>query len=150
MTIGDVRVRAVLANDEPRLRLWADDSLVAGEAFLDLPHGFVNRSVETAVAESGTSELICSVTGSLGVILDPLIKNPEASSGEVMKGLLLAARSLEFWATTLGALDSFIAIPNSMPEYQELVKKCGYEEMGDGCRIFTRKLNGEAPGEPVV
>ena len=102
----------------------------------------VGPGVATAVARRRDGSLIGSLSASIitAVSLDPLIRNPDAGRAETLAGLFALTANLEYQAQLNGAAASFIAIPNLLSDYQELVQKLGFSETAQHCRIFRRTL----------
>lgn len=137
----DLVIRAVTAADEPQLREWAEKSGEKLGLVLFHPHGLVSRGVETVIADKPDGTTIGSLTGQLVVVLDPYIGNPDAKPLEAMAALVQMSRALEFWGTTLGAVDAAIVISDKMPEFQRIVERCGFTRAEGGFTIFSRSLD---------
>jgi len=134
---SDIKIRAYRPQDVVKLKKFLEESDVSVD--LELPHGFVGQATETAVAERD-KELLCSITGTLAVVLDPLIKNPNAKAIDLMPAIIQAARALEFYGTMHGVTEAFLAVPGSIPVFQRIVERAGYERTADDCAIYRRLL----------
>jgi hypothetical protein len=109
------------------------------DADLEIPHGFTGKGLETVIAVNG-DKLISSATGTLAIIIDPLIANPDAAPSEILSGLFKQEATITYLAKLNGALDSFIAIPKTLTRYIALLEKCGYEQTAEHCVIMRRPL----------
>ncbi len=107
---------------------------------LTVNHGYENRGLETVVALNGRRELLGSLTAMMIVALDPLIRKPDATPGEMLVALHAMCRHLECNAKVAGAIESMIAVPNTLPKYQRVVEKCGFVETAPDCKIYRRVL----------
>ncbi|SRR6266550_1638245 len=140
----DVSVQIPTANDIEQLERWRQDFAAAD---LELPEGYANDGVATAVARNKKGDLIGSLTAEiiLAASLDPFIRNPLAGRHESLSGLFALTRALEYQAQLAGAAASFIAVPNLLPDYQALVKRCGYDETAQSCKLFRRSFRRPSP-----
>jgi hypothetical protein len=144
----NIAIHAVTASEQEQLLKW----LAEPRPFvLELPHGFTNEATETATA-SLNGRLLCGLTGTLGIVLDPLIKDPQANPLELTTAIVMLARALEFWGSAHGVAESYIAVPDALPGFAKIVEACGYEPTAQSCRIFRRLLKeynreGEKPAE---
>jgi hypothetical protein len=114
-------------------------------ADLELPHDFNAPGVQT-VGLHESHQLFGSLTGTNAVVIDPFIHNPsyDADSGaKLIYGLIKADAILTHWGQENGAVDSYIAIPASMPEYVRLLGNYGYKPTCQGCVILRRPLVAE-------
>lgn len=122
------------------------------EADLELPKGYVAPGVRTAVAEKtlddGTRQFVAALTGTLAVILDPFIKNPEAERLDVMEALIKLEAVVSYMGAQSNAVDAYIAIPDNLPEYQALVQKYGYQQTVENCTVYRRPINADT--EPLI
>ncbi len=134
---SDIKIRAYRPQDVLKLKKFLEESNV--DADLELPHGFVGQATETAIAERD-KELLCSITGTLSIVLDPLIKNPNAKAIDLMPAIIQAARALEFYGTMHGVTEAYLAVPDNIPGFQRIVERAGYEKTADGCGIYRRLL----------
>lgn len=136
MIFKNMNLRPLQDSDIEQLETWRR---AYWDGDLEIPKGYNNRGVETAAVENN-GKLILSMTGTQAVLLDPLIKNPEATGAELVAGIMLAERVLAYKGQTGGAVDSYIAIPQQLTAYHEIVKKAGYVETVQACKIFRRPL----------
>lgn len=145
-------IRGVVRSaDEARLLKMAEETGKRDGLFLQLPHGLVAPGVETAVACREDGSIVCGVTGAMGIVLDPLIKDPNAKPLELLQALIQTSRAMEMLGTTLGAVDAYTIIPDTMPEYQRIVERCGFKRVGGEAvkfSIFTRDLSAQG-AEPL-
>ena len=125
--------------DIRQLEQWRKEFAAAD---LELPEGYNGDGVATAIAVGKDGQLLGSLTGSIvyAVSLDPLILNPRAGRTEALAGLFALTRSLEYQAKLNGVAASFIAVPDSLPMYQELVKKCGFTPTAELCKIYRHSF----------
>lgn len=108
---------------------------------LELPKGFGAAGVESAVAEGPNGD-IASLTGTLALVCDPLIKNPQITNGvELTAAIYLLERTLAYQGQRLGAVDAYIAVPDHLTEYHRIVEKSGYVRTLDHCYVFRRPLS---------
>lgn len=135
----DIQVGVPKDEDFELLERWRRDFSAAS---LELPEGYASDGVATAVARRADSTLIGSLTASIctAVSLDPLLRNPDAGRKEVFAGLFALTRTLEYQAQLNGARSAYVAIPNLLGEYQELIQKCGFKETAQHCRIFRHSF----------
>ena len=126
-------------SDIRQLEQWRKEFAAAD---LELPEGYNGDGVATAIAVGKNGKLLGSLTASIvyAVSLDPHIRNPNASRTEMLAGLFALTRALEYQAKLNGVAASFIAVPESLPEYQELVKKCGFEPTAEACKLFRHSF----------
>lgn len=137
----DMLIRPVTPDDEKEIKEWHEESNVNVE--LELPHGFVGVATETAIAENALREKVASLTGTIAgvaIVLDPLIKNPKAKKIDVFNAILQMGRALEFYAGLRGAVESYVAVPNSLPGFQAILERIGYEETAQDCKLYRRLL----------
>lgn len=135
----DTQVQVPIDSDIALLEQWRWEFQ---DGLLELPNGYAADGVGTAVALSRNGKLLGSLTATIiqAVSLDPLIRNPQAGRHEMLAGLFALTRTLEYQAQLNGARDAYIAVPNVMSEYKELVKKCGFEETAQDCTLFRHSL----------
>lgn len=132
----DLNYRYVHESDEAKLKEWMEQH---EHVVLELPRGFVGPSTDTLVAFKD-EEMIASMTGQLVLLVDPLIKNPDASSLDIAQAVMLLGRHLEAIAQKSGAVEGYVAIPHSMPGFLTIMKKLGYVETAENCTILKREL----------
>ena len=130
----NLEVRPFIKDDFSQLEEWREKF---DKGSLELPYGYEERSVETAVAALPGGEIIGSLTGTHGLILDPYIGNPAHPS---LNALFALTRTLEYRARRLGCRDSYIAIPNGMEDYRKLVKRFGFQTICENCEILRHPL----------
>lgn len=113
-------------------------------ADLELPEGYVNTGIATAVARDDKGGLIGSLTASIIVAasLDPLLLNPAADRTAKFASTFALERALAYQARLNGAAAGFIAVPNLLPEYQRFVCRFGYEETAQCCKLYRRSFVG--------
>lgn len=133
----DVQITIPTEADIRQLDEWRRNFAAAD---LELPEGWDGEGVATAVAVDKQGGLIGSLTGTLAnsFILDPFIINPDVPRNKKFSALFALANALEYQARMNGAVVSFVAIPNLLPEYQELMPKLGFEETVQHCRVYRR------------
>ena len=125
--------------DIAQLEKWRKEF---GAADLELPEGYVNDGVATAVSVDKNGKLLGSLTCSivLAASLDPLLLDPLANRTTKFGGVFTLTKALEYQARIAGAAAAFIAIPNLLPDYQEFVRKFGYEETAQNCKVFRHSF----------
>lgn len=136
MIFKNMNLRPLRATDLEQLETWRR---AYWDGDLEIPKGYNGPGVETAAVENN-GRLILSMTGTQAILLDPLIKNPEASGAELVAGIMLAERVLAYRGQSGGAIDAYIAVPAQLTAYHEIVKKAGYTETVQHCKIFRRPL----------
>lgn len=136
MIFKNMNARPLRDADVDRLETWRR---AYWDGDLEIPKGYNAFGVETVAIENNKN-LILSMTGTRAVLMDPLIKNPDASGTELMAGILLAERLLAYQGQTSGAVDAYIALPEKLLDWHEIVRKCGYTETVQHCKIFRRAL----------
>ena len=136
MILKDINIRPVRTEDLALLDRWRRQY---PDAFLEIPKGVKAEGVETAVAEKN-GQLLGSLTGTLAIVCDPFIRNPEARGVDVFGAVYMLERALTYRAQGAGAVDSYIAIPEQLHDYKEIVKRSGYIETCARCTIFRRPL----------
>lgn len=131
-------LRPFRKSDEAQLDLFREGYY---QADLEVPHGYEceGEALETVIAEKA-GETVLSLTGTLSLTLDPLVKNPEASVLEVMEALRMAEQALSVMGRKSRAVDVYIAVPNQMTDYHDLLRKYGYRPTVQGCTVFRRPL----------
>src|SRR6267142_6924399 len=135
----DAEITTPHDDDIRQLEAWRKEYVAAD---LELPEGYTGDGIATAIAVSKEGKLLGSLTASIiyAVSLDPLIRNPHAGRGETLAGLFALTRALEYQAKLNGIVASFIAIPNSLPEYKELVVKCGFAPTAELCKLYRHSF----------
>jgi len=135
----DAEVTTPNPEDLKLLEQWRREFVAAD---LELPEGYTGDGIATAIAVGKNGTLLGSLTASIvyAVSLDPLIRNPSAGRGEVLAGLFALTRALEYQAKLNGVVASYIAVPNSLPIYKELVKKCGFEPTAESCTLYRHSF----------
>lgn len=135
----DTEITTPTKNDIELLEQWRKEFAAAD---LELPEGYNGDGTATAVAISKEGKLLGSLTASIcfAVSLDPLIRNPNATRAEMLAGLFALTRALEYQAKLNGVAASFIAVPDSLPQYQELVQKCGFEPTAEACKLYRHSF----------
>lgn len=109
-------------------------------ADLELPKDFNSEGVKSVVGTK-RNRLITSLTGINAVILDPLIRNPDADPTDVLFALIKMETVLTNWAMERGCVDSYIAIPNQiMGKYGRLLQNYGYAPTIQNCSVLRRPL----------
>lgn len=134
---SDIKIRAYRPQDVVKLKKFLEESEEL--ALEQLPHGFVGQATETAVAERD-GKMLCSITGTLSVVLGPLLKNPDSKAIDLMPAIIQAARALEFYGTMHGVTEAYMAVPNELAGFQRIVEKAGYEKAVEDCTIYRRLL----------
>lgn len=107
---------------------------------LEIPNGYEGENVETVTILNGEGRIIGSLTGTIIIALDPFIKVQGTGRTESLQGLFAACRALEYRGAKHGAREAYIAVPDSLPEYQELVKRVGFQETAQNCKIYRRQM----------
>lgn len=141
MKIGEINVRAFGERDEGQLNLWRD-SYTDGD--LEIPHGWNGLpgrgdNVATVVAEKN-GELMGSLTGTLAVIFDPFIHDPNLKPVEVVAALIKLETVLSYFAQNDGAMDVYVAVPEHLKKYIKLLEGYGWKETCQHCTILRKPL----------
>jgi hypothetical protein len=142
MKLKDINVRPMRTVDIPQFEAWRR---AYWDGDLELPKGWGAAGVETAIAEqagSGSGVVpLESLTATLAVVIDPLIRNPQITDGAALvAGIYALERTLAYRGQQLGAVDAYIAIPNHLTDYHRIVEKAGYTETLEHCKVFRRPL----------
>lgn len=133
VNIRPFKVTDVEQFDQFRRVYWDGD--------LELPKGYGAPGIETAIAEDANARPIASLTGTLAVVLDPLIRNPHIKSGpELVASIYMLERTLAYQGQRLGAVDAYIAVPEHLIDYQRIVEKAGYVRTVERCNVYRRPL----------
>lgn len=142
----DIEIRPFTRKDEEVLE-WAKEHFTAAQ--LETPHGYVREgeNVETAVAQKDNA-IVASLTGTLAVVLDPFLRTQGWRGDDLLAALFKLEAVLSYRARSVGAVDAYIAIPNGVTEeersaaeaYIRIIRRCGYEETIQNCRVFRRDL----------
>ncbi len=135
----NIFTRPISAVDVRQLDAWRRQFLSAD---LELPHDFNSPGVKS-VGLHEQHRLFGSLTGTNAVVLDPFIHDPsyDADHGaKLIYGLIKADAVLTHWGQENGAVDSYIAVPASMPAYVRLLGNYGYQPTCQGCVILRRAL----------
>lgn len=141
INIRPFRVTDKAQFDQFRRAYWDGD--------LEIPKGYGSAGVESAIAEDQHGRPIASLTGTMSVVLDPLIRNPHIKSGpELVASIYLLERTLAYQGQRLGAVDAFIAIPDHLVDYHRIVEKAGYVRTVENCVVYRRPLLPDT--EPLI
>lgn len=106
---------------------------------LELPKDFQSDGVYS-VGSQKDFKLISSLTGVQSVILDPFIKNPDASPTDLLFSLIKMETVLTHWAMERGCVDAYIAVPKAEEKYAKLLSNYGFEPTVQGCVVMRRPL----------
>jgi hypothetical protein len=139
MSISEITVRPARESDYRQLDLFREQFLPDGR--IDVPFGYSNTGVETAVAEKA-GKLIGAAIGTKALIVD-FCKDPAASGTDIYAAVLLAERTLAYAAAQNGYTASYCAVPKHLTEYIDMVKRSGYEETFPDCVVLRRALAPE-------
>lgn len=146
---NDIYIRPFKESDREELDRGRKEFTAAD---LENPHGFEGPRVETAVAIKGddieSGRVLASLTGTVAVILDPLLKVPGFKPTDYLAALFKLEAILTYLAQNTGAIDAYIAIPRGVTEdemraaasYEIIVRQCGYDETVQNCKVFRRSL----------
>ena len=112
---------------------------------LDVPHGYMMQGgVETGVAVREDGSIIGSVTASHVIVLDPFIRDPNASEPEIGAALSKLETAFSYIAQAkMGAVDVYISIPDVLKGYQAVVQRRGYQPTARTCTVFRLPLAPE-------
>ena len=132
----DINIRPVKTSDFEQLELWRHEYL---EGDLDIPFGYINDGIETAVAEKDGT-ILAALQGKKALVCDPLIMNPTANRAAAIAGIVLLERALAYNAQIGGAVEAYITIPKTLTDYHRIVERAGYERILDDCYVFRRAL----------
>lgn len=133
----DVNIRRAKPEDFEQLELWRESY---PDANLELPKGYHAPGVETAVGEEG-GKIVAALTGTLAVIIDPAICDPNASPIKVLRTLQALERTLAYVGSTGGAVDAYVPAPEHLTEWIAILEKNGYQRTAQKCVILRRPLN---------
>lgn len=136
MKMKDINIRPIQAGDVEQLELWRNEYW-AGD--LEIPFGYKRDGIETAVAEKN-GVMLEALVAKKAVVLDPLILDPNADHYDAVAGLFLLERALTYSAQLGGAIESYIAVPDSLKDYHKIVEKAGYIKTVEKCTVFRRPL----------
>lgn len=142
MILKDINIRPVRNEDLAQLDAWRRRY---PDAFLELPKGVSATGVETAIAEKN-GQVLGSLTGTLAIVCDPFIKNPDARGVDIFGAVYMLERTLAYRGQGSGAVDAYIAVPSQLKDYHEIVKRSGYVETCQNCTIFRRPLQPDTVG----
>jgi hypothetical protein len=134
--VKGVFVRPLTGDDVQKLDKWRRE-FAAGD--LELPKDFNSEGV-LSVAAHKEHELIASLTGVQAVVLDPFIHNPDANPTDLLFALVKLDTVLTFWGQQRGAVDAYVAIPNSLDRYIKLLRNYGWEPTVQNCTVMRRPL----------
>lgn len=137
LSLFETSIRPALQRDYQLLETWRK---AYSKGSLELPHGYTGPSVDTVVAVDGQGQLMASLTGTLVLSLDPLIRNPLTPGPESLVALHALTRHLECNALSAGCRESFIAVPADEEKYMRIVERCGFVETAQSCKIYRRIL----------
>lgn len=133
----DINVSPLVNNEDvKKLEEWRRRYLPAD---LEIPHGYNSAGVETVIARKD-DKLTSSATGSLAIVIDPLIADPDASPLDIMSALFKQEAVLTYLGQKNGAVDSYIAIPHQLKGYIKLLQRCGYQPTVENCVVMRRPL----------
>ena len=115
-------------------------------AELELPNGYSGPSTVTMVADNN-GEIIASMTASIVMVIEAIIKNPTASPSLLAEAAQRLEENLASHAALNGAVDSYIAVPDNeeMIEFHRVVRRRGYEPTATGCTVYRRPLRAPEP-----
>lgn len=133
----DITVRPGTEADLEQLEKWRSEFQ---DGLLEVPNGYEGNGLETAVAEARDGRILGSLTATSIVSLDPYIRNPHAGKAELLQSLFALCRALEYRAKRAGLVESYIAVPNLLEDYQSVVKRCGFQETAENCKIYRHRL----------
>jgi hypothetical protein len=131
-----ITLRPFSDSDVEQLDAWREKYW---EADLELPKGYIAPGVETVLAEK-KGRTLSALTATQAVVLDPLIRDPEAVPLDIMGALLKQEAALTYSAAMAGAVDAYIAVPVQLKAYIALLKTAGYEETVQNCVVMRRPL----------
>lgn len=109
------------------------------DADLEVVHGWQAPGVETAVAEKA-GKIVGSLTAVSAVVIDPFVHDPDAYETDIYAAVVMLERTLAYRAQQTGAVDAYIAVPEQLKDYIEIVKRSGYEITCERCVILRRAL----------
>lgn len=140
----DVHARPFRGDDVRTLDAWR---WKYSDADLELPKGYEGTNIKTIVIEK-EGKTILSLTGTLVMVLDPAIKDPDADPRDIMRALIKAETVLGYMAAGAGAQDIYIAIPNQLKKYMGIIEKSGYKPTVQNCTVFRRPITPDT--EPLI
>lgn len=134
--MNDIHVRPFRSSDAKQLDLFRWNYTAAD---LEIPKGYVGENLQTVIAEKDQKFLL-SLTGTIGMVIDPMIKDPDASPADLMRALIKAEAVMSYLGAANGAQDVYIAIPNQLEKYMGIVEKSGYKRTVEHCTVFRRPI----------
>lgn len=134
-----MQVRPFRPEDTAQLDLFRELFLPDGRT--DVPFGYANIGVETAIAEKN-NKTVGAVTATKSIIVN-FMKDPTAAGTDIYAAVLMLERALAYVAQQNGVVEAYCAIPSHLTEYVDMVKRSGYAEAFPDCVILRRALTRE-------
>lgn len=131
-----VFVRPLRVGDAELVDAWRRRYL---KGDLEFPHGLQMDGVETVMAMKDHAP-IASLTGIRSVVYDPFTHNPDASDSDLLYALVKLETVLSYEAQRVGAVDAYIAVPNSEAKYARLLENYGFLPTVQNCIVMRRPL----------
>ena len=136
-----INIRPFREPDKAQLDAFRTSFQEDDDGRVDVPFGYSNVGVETAIAEKG-NEIVGAAIASKAVIID-FTKNPLAEPSEIAGAAFTLERALTYVAGQNGCVASYVAVPAHMTEWINVIKHGGYTEAFPHCVILRRPLAKE-------
>lgn len=137
--MSQLLLRPFIPADLELLEKWR--RLAPPDVGVGLPYGYGPEFALTAVAEK-EHRILAALTGTLALVIGPVVKNPEASRVELTRALIELVHILEFAAAQRGAVDSYIMVQRHLQDFKEQVVKMGYTEETEDLVVLSKTLLG--------
>jgi hypothetical protein len=141
MSLSKLTTRPVEFRDIEILDLFRDQFERSGDGRTDVPFGYSNRGVDTALVER-EGKIIGATVATSAIIVD-FIRNPKASGSDVYAAVLMGERILSHMASKSGLAAAYCAVPNHLENYLSMVRRSGYTEVFQNCKTMRRALAKE-------
>ena len=141
MSISQLHTRPIEACDIEQLDLFRDQFERSGDGRTDVPFGYSSRGVDTTLVERDGK--IIGATIATGAVLIDFVRNPDAKGSDVYAAVLMGERILSHMAQKSGLVAAYCAVPNHLENYLAMVKRSGYTEVFQNCKVLRRALAKE-------
>lgn len=132
----DVFVRPLQHGDSELIERWRRSYF---KGFLEYPHGLQQAGVETVVGMKNNKP-ICSLTGIQSIVMDPFARDTDAAPTDLLYALVKMETTLAYLGQKTGAVDVYIAVPNSEQRYVRLLQNYGFRPTVENCVVLRRAL----------
>lgn len=127
MIFRDLKIRPFINTDLAQLERWRREYFGPSSEY-ELPFGWTNTGVETAVAEyKGTP--IAALSGSKSAFLGPLVKDVSVNGPEMFAAIYSLGQTLGYQAQLGGAMDVYLSTPEDARGYHAILEKSGYTRL---------------------